>query len=96
MRIFADLWTEDVVEIFFWPDEEMPVYFEYELSPRNYELPILVPNKAGSFLGWRPWKYEGERARSAQNEHSFQERLILDRRVFYSLFTFKAIDRRSA
>jgi hypothetical protein len=30
---FANLWTEDVVEIFFWPDESMPLYFEYELSP---------------------------------------------------------------
>ncbi|MEX1241973.1 MAG: carbohydrate-binding family 9-like protein [Cyclobacteriaceae bacterium] len=58
---FADLWTEDVVEIFLWPDESMPVYFEYELSPLNYELPILVPNMDGDFLGWKPWHYEGER-----------------------------------
>src|SRR5687768_11199714 len=41
---FANLWTEDIVEIFFWPDESMPIYFEYELSPLNYELAILVPN----------------------------------------------------
>lgn len=58
---FANLWTEDVVEIFFWPDESSPIYFEYELSPLNYELPILVPNMDGEFLGWRPWQYEGER-----------------------------------
>lgn len=58
---FSDLWSEDVVEIFFWPDESLPVYFEYELSPNNYELPILVPNKDGFFLGWKPWKYEGDR-----------------------------------
>lgn len=58
---FADLWEEDVVEIFFWPDEKLPVYFEYELSPLNYELPILVPNRGGDFLGWRPWKYKGDR-----------------------------------
>lgn len=58
---FANLWTEDVVEIFFWPDESSPIYFEYELSPLNYELPILVPNMDGKFLGWRPWQYEGER-----------------------------------
>lgn len=58
---FADLWTEDVVEIFFWPDESLPVYFEYELSPRNYELPIMVPNRDGYFFGWRPWKYEGDK-----------------------------------
>ncbi len=56
-----DLWKEDVVEIFLWTDETFPVYFEYELSPLNYELPILVPNNRGKFLGWLPWHYEGER-----------------------------------
>lgn len=59
---FDDLWTEDVFEVFLWPDEAHPVYFEYEISPLGYELPILVPNFDGDFLGWRPWNYEGERA----------------------------------
>lgn len=58
---FADLWTEDVVEIFFWTDTSTSLYFEYELSPLNYELAILVPNMDGTFLGWKPWQYEGER-----------------------------------
>lgn len=58
---FTDLYNEDVVEIFFWTDEAKPLYFEYELSPHNYELPILVPNSNGNFLGWLPWHYEGER-----------------------------------
>jgi len=58
---FADLFNEDVVEAFFWPSESEPIYFEYELSPLNYELPILVPNFKGNFLGWRPWHYEGNR-----------------------------------
>ena len=58
---FADLFDEDVVEAFFWTDENVPMYFEYELSPLNYELPILVPNIRGNFLGWRPWHYEGNR-----------------------------------
>lgn len=58
---FLDLWHEDVVEVFFWTDESAPIYFEYELSPLNYELPILVPNFNGKFLGWRPWHYEGGR-----------------------------------
>jgi hypothetical protein len=56
-----DLWHEDVVEIFLWTDETFPVYFEYEFSPMNYELPILVPNNDGHFLGWLPWHYEGDR-----------------------------------
>ena len=58
---FSDLFNEDVVEAFFWTDEKVPLYFEYELSPFNYELPILVPNIRGNFLGWRPWHYEGNR-----------------------------------
>ena len=52
---FAHLWTEDVFEVFLWPDERYPVYFEYEISPLNKELPILIPNFGGQFLGWRPW-----------------------------------------
>jgi hypothetical protein len=58
---FDDLWTEDVVEVFFWTDQQTPLYFEYELSPLNKELPILVPNFGGNFMGWRPWKYAGSR-----------------------------------
>jgi len=58
---FLDLWNEDVFEFFLWPDERYPVYFEYEISPLGYELPILIPNFGGDFLGWRPWHYDGER-----------------------------------
>jgi hypothetical protein len=58
---FLDLYNEDVVEFFLWPDESFPVYFEYEVSPLNYELPIIIPNYQGKFFGWKPWHYEGER-----------------------------------
>ena len=58
---FLDLWEEDVFEFFLWPDERQPVYFEYEISPLGVELPILIPNLDGKFLGWRPWHYEGPR-----------------------------------
>jgi hypothetical protein len=58
---FEQLWTEDVYEAFFWTDEKHPIYFEYEISPLNYELPILVPNFGGKFMGWRPWMYDGGR-----------------------------------
>jgi hypothetical protein len=57
----ANLYEEDVVEVFFWTDENHPFYFEYEISPNNYELPIFVPNVDGDFLGWLPWHYEGDR-----------------------------------
>jgi hypothetical protein len=49
------------VELFLWTDESFPVYFEYEVSPLNYELPIIIPNNKGNFFGWLPWHYEGER-----------------------------------
>jgi len=58
---FLDLWNEDVFEFFLWPDERHPVYFEYEISPLGFELPILIPNLDGKYLGWRPWHYEGSR-----------------------------------
>jgi Carbohydrate family 9 binding domain-like len=58
---YMDLWNEDVFEVFLWPDEKYPVYFEYEISPLNHELPILIPNLGGQFLGWRPWHYDGNR-----------------------------------
>ena len=58
---FSDLWKEDVFEAFLWPDERDPLYFEYEISPLGRELPILIPNLDGRFLGWRPWHYGGER-----------------------------------
>jgi hypothetical protein len=58
---FLDIYDEDVVEAFFWTDESLPIYFEYELSPLNNELPILIPNLKGRFFGWRPWHYEGSR-----------------------------------
>ncbi|MGO9111051.1 MAG: amidohydrolase family protein [Thermoguttaceae bacterium] len=58
---FADLWNEDVFEFFLWPDERQTVYFEYEISPLNRELAILVPDFYGRQFGWRPWHYEGPR-----------------------------------
>jgi len=56
-----DIYREDVVEAFFWTNESVPVYFEYELSPLNYELVLMVPNYDGNFLGWIPWHYNGDR-----------------------------------
>jgi hypothetical protein len=69
---YSDLFNEDVVEAFFWTDETVPMYFEYELSPYNYELPILVPNIKGNYLGWRPWCYEGGR-KTRRATHVFKK-----------------------
>lgn len=56
-----NLWEEDVVEVFLMPDDNYPLYFEYQLSPLNYELTLLIPNLDGNFLGWLPWKYDSDR-----------------------------------
>lgn len=61
---FMELWHEDVVEIFLRPYEEVPVaYFEYELSPLNYELPLLISNDDGNLAHWQPYhnSYQGDR-----------------------------------
>ena len=58
---YLNLYDEDVVEVFLWTDTTLPVYFEYELSPLNFELPILILNNKGKMMGWKPWQYEGER-----------------------------------
>jgi len=58
---YDDIYEEDVVEVFLWPDEGQVLYFEYEVSPLGVELPLLIPNREGVFMGWRPWHYEGER-----------------------------------
>ena len=63
---FSDIYNEDVVEAFFWTMESSPIYFEYELSPNNVELPIIVPNYNGKFMGWKPWHYEG--AKKTRNQ----------------------------
>ena len=61
LKDFSDLWKEDVVEIFLWPDTSQSIYFEYELSPKNIELPLIMPNLNGKNFGWRPWRYSGDR-----------------------------------
>lgn len=58
---FGDLFNEDVIEAFFWPDTSRVIYFEYELSPANYELPLIIFNNNGNANGWLPFYYRGGR-----------------------------------
>ena len=68
---FLDLWTQDVVEVFFWTDESLIAYFEYEISPLNYELPILISNHDGGYLlRWQPFHYDEDR----QTKHAVRVR----------------------
>lgn len=52
-----DLWKEDVVEFFLWPDESERYYFEYEISPLNFELPLLIGNGPNGYSAWIPFHY---------------------------------------
>jgi hypothetical protein len=58
---FMELWKEDVAEVFLWTDESQPVYFEYEISPLNYELVLLISNVNGELLSWKTFYYEPQR-----------------------------------
>lgn len=58
---FLDLWKEDVVEVFLHTDTTHPSYFEYEVSPRNFELPLLIANEKGELRRWMPFYYEQNR-----------------------------------
>ena len=55
------LWEEDVVEVFLQPDISQTNYFEYEISPLNYELPLIVFNSGGSLNRWIPFQYPDDR-----------------------------------
>lgn len=70
MEDYGMLFKEDVVEVFLWPDTTIPIYLEYEVSPLNYELPILVPNINGRNQGWKPWIYND--SNKVQHETSVQ------------------------
>ena len=61
---FDDIFLEDVIEIFLWPNQTQNAYFEYELSPLGVELPLMILNNEG-FMGWRPWKYEARPVQKA-------------------------------
>ena len=57
---FENLFEADVFEVFFHPQPSEPLYFEYEISPLNKELVLLIVNRKGKFGGWAPWPYKKE------------------------------------
>lgn len=60
-RDFQPLFRQDAIEVFLWPDTSQVMYFEYELSPLDYEWPLLVPHIGGRSSGWAPMHYEGDK-----------------------------------
>ncbi|MBN8785974.1 MAG: carbohydrate-binding family 9-like protein [Terrimonas sp.] len=55
------LWEEDVAEVFLQPDISQTHYFEYEISPLNYELPLAIFNSGGNLNRWIPFQYPDNR-----------------------------------
>lgn len=58
---FQPLFRQDAIEVFLWPDTSQVMYFEYELSPLNYEWPLLMIHINDRAGGWAPMHYEGEK-----------------------------------
>ena len=58
---FQELYMGDVVEVFLWPCKEQIVYFEYEVTPLNHELPLMVAHDGEVYHGWLPFKFRNER-----------------------------------
>lgn len=50
-----DLYDADVFEVFLHPIPSSPMYFEYEISPLEKELILLITNNKGKFSAWLPW-----------------------------------------
>ena len=58
---FESLFKADVFEVFFHPNPAEPIYFEYEVSPLDKELVLLILNMNDKFGSWMPWPYEGKK-----------------------------------
>jgi len=57
---FENLYEGDVFEVFFHPDTAEPIYFEYEISPLEKELVLLITNRNGKFGRWMPFNYKNQ------------------------------------
>ena len=55
------LYKGDVFEVFFHPDPSSPLYFEYEVSPLNKELVLLISQSNKKFTRWRPFGPEDKK-----------------------------------
>lgn len=57
---FDELFKGDIFEIFFHPNPTETLYFEYEISPLEKELVLLMVKKDTLIAGWKPWPYDIE------------------------------------
>lgn len=58
---FESIFNGDVFEVFFHPDPQIPVYFEYEVNQLEKELILTISHlNKQSFTSWVPWRHEGK------------------------------------
>ena len=73
------LWQEDVLEAFFKPDKNKPSYFEFEFSPKNATLDLMIPRGG---------------ARSFEYMKSYESNLKSAVKVYGTLDDWKDIDEK--
>jgi cellulose/xylan binding protein with CBM9 domain len=62
---FDNIFDGDVFEVFFHPDPQVKVYFEYEVNQLDKELILMISNIEGhGARPWIPWRYNNTRERS--------------------------------
>jgi hypothetical protein len=58
---FESIFNGDVVEVFFHPDPQVTVYFEYEVNALDKELVLSISNLNGqNHKSWIPWHHGGK------------------------------------
>lgn len=78
---FQRLWQEDVIELFLWTDPTERTYFEYELSPLNRELPIIVDNIDGELTHWLPFFHSYGEKHPRKTKHNVSIRGLESSRI---------------
>ena len=52
----AKVWESDCIELFLWPDEGNPIYYEFEVAPNNALFDARMVNTgSGGFQRWAQW-----------------------------------------
>ena len=56
---FESIFNGDVFEVFFYPDPDVKVYFEYEVNHLGRELILAISNLNGKWSSWVPRNNQG-------------------------------------
>lgn len=61
------IWESDAVELFFKPDENNPIYYEFEVAPNNALFDARMVNTgSGGFKRWASWNCDIQTATTIQ------------------------------